>query len=222
VLIVSAADSIYRVELIHGKGRGIVSNRSIARGTVILSEAPFILQSHTCTQNSIADGLSSKSAEDKRRYLGLMNCHRGELPPLIGIFKTNALPCGDHDRLAGTTAHTAGIFLQGSLFNSSCVPNVNNCWDAVNQAVVFRAVRDIAAGEELCISYDNLLQTRDVRRSQLRAKYHFECHCAACSLSAEALQLSDRRRVTLKDLYLEIPHCVDKPRAGITKVSKID
>ena len=220
--MLNAVDSIYRVESILGKGRGIIANRSIDRGTVILSEAPFILQTLGLTQSTIKDSLSRKSVEDQRRYLELKNCHRGTLPPLLGIFRTNALPCGSHDSFTGQTADTAGIFLQGSLFNSSCLPNVNNCWDPTNRVIVFRALRDIAEGEELSICYKNLFDARDARRSELRTNFRFDCQCAACSLSGEALQLSDQRRMTLKGLYHEIPSYANQPSVGVTKVRKID
>lgn len=211
---------MFKVDSIPGKGRGLVSTQSIARGTEILSEAPFIVFPCNSSTELIVDRLSIKSKDDQRRFLELMNCHQ-DLPPLIGIVKTNALPCGDNDSFTGKSADAGGIFLHGSLFNSSCVPNTNNCWDEQKQSIVFRALRDIAAGEELCISYGNLIETRDVRRRELGEKFGFECHCAACSLSGEDLRLSDQRRETLKGLYNEIAQCANMPSVGVTKVCEL-
>ena len=42
------------------------------------------------------------------------------------------------------------------------------------------ALRRVRAGEELCISYCDVHQPRDVRRATLR-HYGFECACVRCA-----------------------------------------
>jgi len=44
-----------------------------------------------------------------------------------------------------------------------------------------RAIRDISAGEELCISYIDLYQTRKASQQELQATKHFTCTCSRCS-----------------------------------------
>ncbi|EGN92671.1 hypothetical protein SERLA73DRAFT_116951 [Serpula lacrymans var. lacrymans S7.3] len=201
-----------------GKGLGIVAVRNIAAGETILEEAPLFTQTRGRCLQSVVDSLASKSTQEKRLYLQLSNCHRDRLPPLLGIFETNALPCGNNDGLSGHRASTAGVFLCGSRFNSSCVPNVNNRWDENKQAVEFRALKDIVSGEELCISYGSLLETGEMRRKELAAKFKFHCRCETCSLVGEKLAESEARRARLKGLYHEITLCSNYPAQGVKKV----
>lgn len=159
------------------------------------------------------------SADNKRRYLTLANCHGDKYPPLLGIYKTNTLPCGVNDEVARKRSSKSGLFLEGSRFNSSCVPNVRNTWDERQQVINFIAGKDIAEGEELCIAYGNLLAPRSERRSKLATSFGFECTCAACSLSGAALEKSDARRERLGVLYDEVADCGNSPRLGVQKVS---
>lgn len=196
---------------------GAFATRPITYGDVILSEAPLFTQTLVqCGVRTIALALSSKSDSEKRQYLELANCHQGRYPPLMGIFRTNALPCGDN----GTRkiATKAGIFLKATRFNSSCVPNVNNWWNEGKNVIEFRALRDIAQGEELSITYAVDLSPWADRRRELQVRYGFECHCEACSLSGEALTASDDRRIKLESLIDEIGECGNRPAEGIRKV----
>jgi hypothetical protein len=118
----------------------------------------------------------------------------------------------------GKIATTAGLFLQGSRFNSSCVPNASNYWSEKRQTIVFRALKSIAEGEELCISYEIGWKPRANRRLELQEKFGFECHCAACSLSGDELLASDNRRMTLNRLFDEIAQCGNRPVEGVQKV----
>jgi len=73
------------------------------------------------------------------------------------------------------------LYPDASYFNHSCSPNVSkrrigNRWE-------FRAARDIAEGEECCITYlggdeDDL--SVEVRRARLRCYWGFECMCHRC------------------------------------------
>lgn len=134
------------------------------------------------------------------QFFRLHNCHGARYPAALGIFETNVLPCGGNDA-HGHVAQRGGLFLLAARFNSSCVPNVNNHWDAARGVLVFRALRDIAQGEELCLGYGKLLARRDERRAELRAKFGFECACEACSLQGKALAESDTRRECLAMIY---------------------
>jgi hypothetical protein len=121
----------------------------------------------------------------------------------------------------GAIANKAGIFLQCSRFNSSCTPNVYNCWNEEGGVMVMRALKPIAQGEELCICYCHEWQPRDVRQDKFKAKFGFTCTCASCSLDGEALISSDRRRTQLGILYHEIAKCASDPVLGVKKVSSL-
>lgn len=55
-------------------------------------------------------------------------------------------------------------------------------------------MRPIAAGEEVTLSYVEVLQTAENRQQELQAKYSFTCQCNWCALSAKNRKLSDVRR----------------------------
>ena len=53
--------------------------------------------------------------------------------------------------------------------------------------VAVRALRDIAADEEVTISYIDAMQDYDVRRKTLKEHYGFDCTCGRCSLEQKAM-----------------------------------
>jgi hypothetical protein len=62
------------------------------------------------------------------------------------------------DEAKGTVAIALG---QGSFLNHSYAPNVASDKDVRRRCIVFSAVRDIAAGEELTINYNGDLDSRE-------------------------------------------------------------
>lgn len=208
----------YDIKPIDGKGVGAIATRPIKFGELVLSEQPLFAQSllPIARLPTIMRNLAAKSELEKRQYLELANCHVGTKHPLLGIFDTNALPCGSTG--GANTASEGAIFLEACRFNSSCVPNVNNSWNNASRVIEFWALRDIDEGEELCICYTKELQSRGARRNALRSKFGFFCHCAACSLSAEGVEASDNRRAILVRLLDEIGECGNRPAVGLKKV----
>jgi hypothetical protein len=74
-----------------------------------------------------------------------------------------------------------GLFPLGSIFNHSCLPNCTY----INEGsqLVFRLLRPVREGEELCVNYTELYAARDERRVELHATKSFECRCRRCTLS---------------------------------------
>ncbi|KAF7535524.1 hypothetical protein G7054_g5285 [Neopestalotiopsis clavispora] len=87
------------------------------------------------------------------------------------IFRSNAYTLTD-----GSVA----MFPRIARINHACRPNAANVWsaDPTNRRVVW-AARDIAAGEEITVTYAPLLKTRAERQRRLDA-YGFVCDCEAC------------------------------------------
>lgn len=69
------------------------------------------------------------------------------------------------------------VYVSGSFFNHSCVPNV--CRVRQGRRMVFLAARDILAGEELCICYVNV--AKKDRSAVLLEQYGFVCACELCA-----------------------------------------
>ncbi|TKA64448.1 hypothetical protein B0A55_09894, partial [Friedmanniomyces simplex] len=90
------------------------------------------------------------------------------------ILNTNCVAMGKDGKLG------SGIFLHFSRANHSCTPNVENCFNTITGCEMLHAVRKIARGEEITVTYtDQLHRPAEVRQYALR-KWEFECECEAC------------------------------------------
>lgn len=98
---------------------------------------------------------------------------------ICGILNTNSyevvvLKDKDH------TVSLRGIYPTGALQNHCCVPNTRHHFDD-QQRLYVSAALPIAAGEELTMSYTNLLWDTSSRRQFLKITKHFLCNCNRCS-----------------------------------------
>ena len=95
----------------------------------------------------------------------------------------------------------AGIFPVGAMVNHSCWPNAALAYDLEDArgTQTFHALRDIAAGEEICHSYLDMTVTTSARQAQLRDVYHFTCDCWLCSSDADALAIDARKTAVVVD-----------------------
>lgn len=74
-----------------------------------------------------------------------------------------------------------GIWPSASFWNHSCAPNVGK--QRVGRSWEFRAVRDVEADEELCITYlggSEETMERNERRRALETTWGFICGCVKC------------------------------------------
>ncbi len=168
-----------------------------------------MIQQYTVTAHDLAVILSRLPRDDQIRFLSLSNAwsiHKGAYNPLVGIWLTNALPCGTPEDPKGDLTEVEGIFPAAARFNGSCQPNVYHWWDDVAQRLVLHAVRDIDPGEELCLGYVDVLAPRADRRAGLEEYYNYLCCCEVCSLRGQALRDSDRRRRQIATTPHSSPH----------------
>jgi len=85
-------------------------------------------------------------------------------------------------------------FPVGSLFNHSCRPNATLYYHEGRQIV--RAMRDIARGEEVTITYTDVMNARTTRQKLLKEKYKFECRCERCQEEGHGL---DQKLIALEE-----------------------
>lgn len=73
-----------------------------------------------------------------------------------------------------------GVWPSASYFNHNCDPNTDK--ERVGRTWVFRAQRDIAADEEICISYlgKDMGILREERNALLKKTWGFDCICQRC------------------------------------------
>ncbi|KAI9018998.1 hypothetical protein DFJ74DRAFT_675567 [Hyaloraphidium curvatum] len=108
-----------------------------------------------------------------------------ETSDLVGLacrINANAHALGDPE--GALNALIVNLFPLGCIFNHSCAPNTVYVAGPQREAggeVLFRTVRDVQHGEELCVSYINLVQPREARQADLLASKSFLCECERCS-----------------------------------------
>lgn len=73
-----------------------------------------------------------------------------------------------------------GVWPSASYFNHNCDPNTDK--ERVGRTWVFKAKRDIAADEEICISYlgKDMSVLREERNALLKKTWGFHCICQRC------------------------------------------
>ncbi|KAI5886601.1 SET domain-containing protein [Schizophyllum commune H4-8] len=70
------------------------------------------------------------------------------------------------------------VYVAGSYFNHDCAPNVRKL--RRGRALQFVTTRDVAPGEELCISYVDTQDTKASRAAQFAQHWNFVCGCGRC------------------------------------------
>ncbi|KAL1888771.1 SET domain-containing protein 5 [Sporothrix stenoceras] len=236
----SPARSPYELRPSPGKGLGVFATRWIPKHTRVLVEAPqFVIVPPDPSAPPIANDILSQiqarfdnlTPTDQAIYEA---CHQHQFPGepdsgrLFYIFRSNAFSIVPVDVLDGQHWGTKwGMFPQMARINHSCRPNVANLWvpsvdgdngarkDGTGTALGHHVVwttRDIAPGEELLISYVNLLQDTTARQRSLD-QFGFQCGCSVCCDARDGNTMMDDWRVQIGDLLRRIQDVVvgDKP-----------
>ena len=189
----SASSRNFTLQQVQGKGKGLIANQKITKGARILSEKPIItIASDTSNIEQLHESIYKQSStldEDQQRaFLSMRNIHpyKDAAEQYFGIFRTNSLPAeADGDK--------AAIFLDACRINHACNNNAQKSWNEKTKCHTVHALKDIARGEEITITYLSPLKNRKARQKALQEKFGFTCLCHLCSLPAEQSQESDRR-----------------------------
>lgn len=72
-----------------------------------------------------------------------------------------------------------------SYLKHSCAPNVSKF--LLGQSIIVVAMRPIAPGEQLFVSYCDILKNQNDRQNILQMEYGFQCSCERCAPSANML-----------------------------------
>ena len=191
----------YAVRFVDGKGMGVVATRDITCGERLIAEPPLLTFCSSSTEEyeqSAVTAVDNLPKSERAVFDSLYNakiwpndCHPHS--EVLGIVATNCIEVTD--------LSVSGIFATISRFNHSCAPNVEWRWNDSIKAETIHANRDIACGEELCVSYleshgedPSLCSSRDVRCAYLKETWGFVCSCSVCTLTGEELTKSDKRR----------------------------
>ncbi|CAK7235724.1 hypothetical protein SCUCBS95973_009363 [Sporothrix curviconia] len=202
---------LFAVRGIPGKGKGAVATRNIARGALVLNERPLLLARldlfgngngndtsallphHHDLQQLLHDALAqlSPAEQDAIHDLAVFRQRGDATSSLVeDILRTNGLGVS----VGGGVAHT-GLYPRIARLNHACRPNTptdSMFWrySPRTLAVEFVALRDIAAGEELTLSYTQR-DTVEATRHDLLTHWGFHCACSVCSSKTERQRLDD-------------------------------
>ena len=189
-------------------GNGMFATEDIPYDTEIVKEDPlFVLHLYEGGKPSREDlynALSKLSSDDRARYARLF---------------------GDDDKMRWAQNHFSihheqktyqqkpfGIYPQCARLNHSCSPNAMRIYHS-DQSVSLVAIRKIAQGEEITITYmphDQVFASRETRQTLLRKRGIFttrgQCMCVACVQGAQSMahtMQSDANRLLIKELLPE-------------------
>lgn len=101
----------------------------------------------------------------------------------------------DMDRESGAFLDNegSGLYPLQSLCRHSCSPNAEPAFPKNNHVLAMTAIKEIAPGEEITVSYldeCSLNRSRHTRQKLLRENYYFDCKCARCASEADQPDLS--------------------------------
>jgi hypothetical protein len=221
------ANEYYEIRAISGKGYGCFALKSIKRGTRILADDPLlVVPVAEYMQKDIQKAFDKLSPEEKNLYFTLHSGH-GQDPKnwpsrihesvlewerkriqeqhnarvskeatLISIFQINCMEL----------ENGAGIFPHAARFNHSCNPNACFTWNSAIGKETIHTMADIEAGDEITISYCDMIHDKTLRAWELR-HYGFVCDCRACVEDEDDVNTfahkSAARRFRLQELERE-------------------
>ncbi|XP_065178834.1 histone-lysine N-methyltransferase SMYD3-like [Sycon ciliatum] len=131
------------------------------------------------------------------KYLGGASSHSFDQSLIIAIAAKVA--CNSMSIYNSEFQNTGiGLYARLSKINHSCDPN---CVVMFNGPTAhLRTLKAIAEGEEITISYIDVLNTTERRRDLLRTQFHFFCTCPVCVRSSQGDQDASTGTVALLDM----------------------
>ena len=93
-----------------------------------------------------------------------------------------------------------GLCLTASRINHSCLPNAEVCYGNESEWKSFVAYRDITEGEEITISYIEIMKPRTERRQILR-NWGIDCQCPGCDVNHPDTHAHEYRLKRIALLY---------------------
>lgn len=186
-----------RILPVPGKGVGMVAQRKLYPGDLILAEAPLLFVPDSLDQeatNELLEETVCRMTRTQREVLlCLSDCRNPSEPGNLGRYYTNAMSYEDDAVLCPIMARA----------NHSCRPNAEFVARKDLGVLHLRAMYVIEEGEEVAINYMLMEEEggdrRDVRQAYLRKWYGFQCLCQSCTLQDEEFLADEALRRSLKE-----------------------
>ncbi|KAG6833047.1 hypothetical protein H0H87_012058 [Tephrocybe sp. NHM501043] len=134
--------------------------------------------------------------DQQAAFLDLANAHKEDgTGPILGVIRTNGFEvAGVVDPEPHNGGEYAAVCKIMCRINHSCSPSADRLFDVPSFAFQLRATRSIKCGEEIFVSYCNVLEPASSRQAYL-ASYGINCACTSC---ASPTAFSDARRLALR------------------------
>ncbi|KAK4144437.1 uncharacterized protein C8A04DRAFT_36681 [Dichotomopilus funicola] len=192
---------------IPGKGIGLIANRTIYKGEIILQRGPALLIQSTPhvhvppdrrleMYEAAVDRLPSETRKHFLRQVG---------DTVLDKVQRNAFRVFVSGN--GTDSAHLGVFPEVSKINHACRPNLHYRLNNTTHTTI--AVRDIPPGEELTLTYIYAKLPLAERLTRLR-DWGFTCTCSQCIQPTSAAAASDRRLRQIADLEREIDQLMSR------------
>ncbi|KAK1989631.1 SET domain-containing protein [Colletotrichum falcatum] len=191
----------FEVAKVPGKDYGLIATLPIRRGEIILRETASLLIDYAAFTHIPPDDMRVLQAQ---AIDYLPNPHRGEwlnmsshgfhgdhISMVDKILVTNSFDVEVDDARRDDDFYA--VFVNTSRMNHDCRPNVDYWFDPRTLTQRTVALRDIAPGEELTLSYIDPMQSRAARRERLHSTWGFHCSCHHCTQHRLKTEESDRR-----------------------------
>jgi len=211
----SASTNSFRIEPVEGKGLGVIAERSIACGELIVAETPVLAFSSDDTAAYRQEQFDVLPRHQQDAVMGLHDnfAATNAKATLEGIIRTNSYSCdnGSFDVVVCPTI---------SRFNHSCAPNCELSWDdELNEEHVYAATA-IEPGEELCTYFVDVVAPAVDRQWDVWQHQGFECRCLLCSKAPDPV--SDKRRSQLQQLEEQlVSEGADDPEQGLETIGDL-
>ncbi|RDL40303.1 SET protein [Venustampulla echinocandica] len=193
----------WKVVNVPGRGNGLFATRTLRRGDLILADTPLGVYNSEAFFPDYQIGYkylrkTYEQLPEKSKQILLNTAAHSPGDPIMERINTNAF--------AGEFEGTSHFFLypETALLNHDCRPNTmyyHNTSTLVHSA---HASRTILPGEEITITYINLLQSRSERQDVLKMIWGFECTCSLCSKNSATSRRSDDNIQHITNLHMNL------------------
>lgn len=228
----SPGGTMYAIQDVPGKGKGLIATRKIVQGTRIICEEPILkvpnvkedigLTGRSLFLRLLTSRVEALSPNKLRQFLALFN-PLANVPALkyFGTIQVNGLELDSFTTAArypslNTNAvasieteagdddfEEVGVFAHASRINHDCEGNVYNSWNGLTKRYTIHALQDIEKGEEITINYIESHIPRHERQARLRVQYKFNCTCRLCTLPSQQSQKHDNNMMDLRKHRLD-------------------
>lgn len=193
------------------------------RGTKIITERP-LMHIYGKTSQCVA-AFWGLTVDDKRKYL-LLHGSKADVrafkaydllsPDVHDAIGNNVKEIYKINALTGASGNETMIGFIVSRMNHSCLPNTEYTQSDEDGLFKFWAVKNIAEGEEITLSYVDEFEPYERRKQILEERWKIVCDCDACDLTTEFGKTSDCRRAVMwqdrRDVLEHNKSKIDKQR----------